>query len=160
MDKPRSRVLGVAEIVLNVRDLDTMEQFYEHVLGFEHHSHFPQTEPTIVFLTIKDSDTPLGRSGRHPQLFALIDARRHVFTRDTYQGIDPARSPLNHLAFEIAFADYEAERLRLEELGLHPRPLSFPVMRARALFFQDPEGNTLELICHDPEVAGDEVVRE
>ena len=29
--------------------------------------------------------------------------------------------------------------------------MKFLAMSARALFFQDPEGNTLELMCHDPD---------
>jgi hypothetical protein len=28
----------------------------------------------------------------------------------------------------------------------------FPAMTARALFFDDPEQNVLELICHDPSI--------
>ena len=44
---------------------------------------------------------------------------------------------------------YEAERDRLEALGLKPRLMQFPDMSAHALFFHDPEGNVLELICHN-----------
>ena len=84
-------ITGVAEIVLNVRDLPRMRQFYEDVLGFgllsqACHEHGPEPdpegEPTIAFLTIKELDTPLGRHG-HPQLLALIDYRRHAFARAT-----------------------------------------------------------------------------
>jgi hypothetical protein len=31
----------------------------------------------------------------------------------------------------------------------------FAWLQARSLFFDDPEGNTIELIAHDPSVAGD-----
>jgi catechol 2,3-dioxygenase-like lactoylglutathione lyase family enzyme len=151
-------ITGVAEIVLSVRDLPTMRDFYREVLGFELLSEAchesgpdpePHGEPTIAFLTIKQIDTPLGRHG-HPQLLALIDFHRHVFARGRFQGHDPARSTLNHLAFEIPPESYEAHREWLEALGLHPRPAVFPAMRARALFFNDPEQNVLELICHAP----------
>jgi len=30
----------------------------------------------------------------------------------------------------------------------------FPALKARAIFFKDPEGNTLELICHDDSFGG------
>ena len=149
-------ITGVAEIVLNVRDLPRMRDFYREVLGFQLlseacHQTGPEPdaggEPTIAFLTIKGVDTPLGRHG-HPQLLALIDFQRHIFAKGRFDGLEPTRSTLNHLAFEIPPESYEAHRERLEVLGLRPRPVAFPAMTARALFFNDPEHNSLELICH------------
>lgn len=142
-----SSIKGAAEIVINVRDLAGMQAFYEDVLGFRFHSHFPEVEPTIVFLTIAELDSPLGRGG-HPQMFALIDAKRHVFTRETFKGLDRERSPLNHLAFEIEESEYESEQQRLRDLGLEIQTTAFPNLQAKAIFFNDPEGNLLELICH------------
>jgi catechol-2,3-dioxygenase len=151
-------ITGVAEIVLNVRDLPTMRDFYRMVLGFELLSEAchetgpqpdPEGEPTIAFLTIKALDTPLGRHG-HPQLLALIDFRRHIFAKGHFVEHDPMQSTLNHLAFEIPPESYEAHKQRLEALGRSPREAKFPAMAARALFFNDPEQNVLELICHSP----------
>ena len=144
-----SSIKGIAEIVINVRDLAGTQKFYEDVLGFTFHSAFPEDEPTIVFLSIKELDSPLGGRGAHPQAFALIDAERHIFTRDEFSGLDHGRSPLNHLAFEIDEADYESEQDRLRGLGLEVSTTRFPHMQAKAIFFNDPEGNLLELICHD-----------
>ena len=150
-------ITGVAEIVLSVRDLPRMRQFYEDVLGFALLSQGcyengvepdAEGEPTIAFLTITELDTPLGRHG-HPQLLALIDYQRHVFAKGQFDGHEPSKSTLNHLAFEIPPDRYEAERDRLEALGLKPRLMQFPDMSAHALFFHDPEGNVLELICHN-----------
>lgn len=148
-------ITGVAEIVLSVRDLPAMREFYSRVLGFRLHSEAchehgaePEAgEPTICFLTICDIDTPLGRHG-HPQLLALIDHRRHVFARSRLVGHDVSRSTLNHLAFEIPPESFDAWRERLTGLGLGPTVSEFPAMKARAMFFRDPEGITLELICH------------
>jgi len=149
-------ITGVAEIVLNVRDLPRMRDFYREVLGFQLlseacHRAGPEPdvdgEPTIAFLTIKGVDTPLGRHG-HPQLLALIDFQRDIFAKGSFDGHEPRRSTLNHLAFEIPPESYEAHRERLEIFGLRPRPVAFPAMTARALFFNDPEQNLLELICH------------
>lgn len=149
-------VAGIAEIVLSVRDLPRMRDFYRKILGFEVLSQAchengpepdPDGEPTIAFLRIRDVDTPLGRHG-HPQLLALIDFKRHVPAKTRFDGHEPTRSTLNHLAFEIPPESYERHRERLEALGLNPRPASFPAMSARALFFEDPEKNLLELICH------------
>lgn len=153
-------ITGVAEVVLSVRDLPTMREFYQRVLGFNLLSEAcheidaqpnPDGEPTITFLIVRDVDTPLGRNG-HPQLLALIDYQRHVFARTRFAGHDVTRSTLNHLAFEIPPDSYTAHRQRLTALGLNPSTSQFPAMNARALFFKDPEGNTLELICHHPTV--------
>lgn len=149
-------ITGVAEVVLSVRDIPTMREFYVSVLGFPLfgeacHENGPEPdpagEPTITFLTIADTPSPLGRHG-HPQLLVLIDHQRHVFARSRLVGHDVTRSTLNHLAFEIPPDTYTAWQTRLTELGLSPTTSEFPSMNARALFIKDPEGNTLELICH------------
>jgi catechol-2,3-dioxygenase len=153
-------IIGIAEIVLNVRDLSRMRQFYQEVLGFKLLSQAcyesgpePDTdgEPTIAFLTIQQADTPLGRHG-HPQSLVLIDFKRHVFVRGRFDGHDPRLSTLNHLAFEIPPESYETEKERLETLGISTRAVVFPALTARALFFDDPEQNALELICHAPSI--------
>ncbi|NET39936.1 MAG: VOC family protein, partial [Cyanothece sp. SIO1E1] len=99
-------ITGTAEIALSVRSIPTMQQFYTEVLGFQLHSeaaynakgeYVPEGEPTITFLTISETDSPLGRSD-HPQLLALIDHRRHTSSRP---GHNPDTSTLHHLAFEI-----------------------------------------------------------
>lgn len=149
------RILGVSEIVLSVADLPRMRDFYLHTLGFPLHSELsmeeavadPNGEPTISFLIINETDTPLGRGG-HPVLLALIDYRRHVFARTRFVGHDVARSTLNHLAFEIPPESFEAHAQRLNEMGVSLSFSDFPTMNARAMFFKDPEGNTLELIGH------------
>jgi len=150
-------ITGVAEIVLSVRDLPAMRAFYTEVMGFALHSELcfetpepdPDGEPTITFLTIADLDTPLGR-GDHPQLLALIDHRRHVHARSRLPGHDVTRSTLNHLAFEIPPGSFDAHSRRLGDLGIELTFSEFPAMQARAMFFTDPEGNVLELICHHP----------
>ena len=148
-------LLGLAEVVLNVADLQTMRRFYRDVLGFPVLSEACHTtgiepdfegEPTICFLTMFDADSPLGRSG-HPQLLVLIDAERHVFARERFAQTKAERSTLNHLAWEIAAETFEAHRGHLEQHGITPREVEFPAMAAKALFFADPEGNELELIC-------------
>lgn len=156
------QILGVAEIVLNVCDLPAMQSFYEATLGFEFHSagchengmeHNPDGEPTIVFLEVGKLDTPLSRHG-HPILLALIDFKRHIFAKQRFVGHDPSRSPLNHLAFEIAPDTYSSSLKALRQQGLEPQEVAFPKLKAKAIFFRDPESNTLELICHQ---AADEI---
>jgi len=148
-----TRVRAVAEIVLNVRDINAMVRFYEDVLGFAVHSKGPEPAPpegpTIVFMRILDLPPPFGDA--HPQVLVLIDPARHAFAEGKFGVPDWHTSTLNHLAFQIDTADHHAEVQRLTDLGLEPRVVEFPNVKSLAIFFRDPEGNTLELICHDPE---------
>ena len=153
----RPPITGIAEIVLSVADLPKMRDFYVSVMGFSLQSEAchdqgteatPGGKPTISFLVMRESTTPLGRHG-HPEMLVLIDYRRHVFAKARFKGHDIDRSTLNHLAFEIPPDTYDAHEERLQQMGLAPRRVVFPAMSARALFFEDPEGNELELICHD-----------
>ena len=155
----RPPVLGAIEVVLSVKNIPVMDEFYTEVLGFQRHSAAsmetetvdPTGDPTIVFLTIANIDSPLGRN-RHPQMLVLIDYQRHVFAKGRLTGHDVSRSTLNHLAFEIRREAYAEHKTHLESHGIQPTETIFENMQARALFFKDPEGNTLELICHDPDI--------
>ena len=158
MEDQPPRILCVAEIVLSVADLPRMRSFYESVTGFAVHSEAchetgakpePDGKPTICFLTINASETPLGRNG-HPQFLVLIDYQRHVFARSRLIGHDVNQSTLNHLAFEIPSATFKQQVARLHSLGLEPASTRFSNLQADAVFFRDPEGNVLELICHQP----------
>jgi len=143
----------ISEVVLNVTDLPSMRSFYAEVMGFpvqrevclETETPDPTGEPTICFLKIADTDTPLGRD-KHPQLLVLIDYRRHIYA-NRFDGHDVNKSTLNHLAFEVPASSYDAHLQRLRDLALHPVTTSFPALNARAIFFNDPAGNRLELIC-------------
>ena len=146
MPHRQTPVNAVAEIVINVNQLGKMQQFYETVLGFEFFEQIPAENPTIVFLKIADLNTALSHWG-HPQLFVLIDVHRHPGAINRFKGIDIDRSTFNHVAFEIASEDFEAEKKRLESHGLAVRIQEFPHHKTHALFFHDPEGNLIELIC-------------
>ena len=61
--------------------------------------------------------------------------------------LNMSMSTFNHVAFEIASEDFVAEKEWLENQGLSVRIQEFPHHRTHALFFQDPEGNLIELIC-------------
>ena len=66
-----------------------------------------------------------------------------------YRGLDPERTTVDHLAFEIDLADYEAEKARLEGLGVRVTTAEHAWVRWRSLYVDDPEGNTVEWVCYD-----------
>ena len=126
----------LAEVGLRVNDLGKMLAFYRDVVGLEIWREFPG----IVFLEIAD-----GVEG-HPQALVLFERGVEV---------GPASSTLDHLAFVIGLEDYDERRSQLERSGLQVRPKEFPRLHWRSLFVSDPEGNTVEFVCHDPSVADD-----
>ncbi len=149
-------IRGVAEVVLNARDLDALVPFYRDVMGFAFHSQYPKQNPSIVFLTISAIDSPLGRT--HPSMLVLIDPDRHPAARNKFDPPKDRPFSLNHLAFEIDEDDYENEQGRLESLGISTTLVQFKQIQAKAIFFQDPEGNRLELICHDSSVTDEQAI--
>ena len=130
------RVMHLAEVGLRVTDLPRMAAFYQDVLGLTVHRAFSK----YLFLRVGPLDSPLGRGG-HPQLLVLFD--REV-------PLDVKLTTIDHLAFEIPLESYESERQRLEALGLRVSRKVFDWLGGRSLFFEDPDGNTIELIAHDP----------
>lgn len=130
---PDSAIRLLGELALRVNDLQKMQAFYTDVVGLE-----PWGRPIEgSFFRVAD-----GVDG-HPQVLALFD-------RDTAVG--QASTTLDHLAFVIDLTDYEAEKERLIGLGVQVRTKVFPTFHWRSLFFTDPEGNTVELVCHDPSI--------
>lgn len=124
----------LGELALRVNDLESMKTFYRDVVGLEV---FSDEHEGFVFFKIAEA------AEGHPQILGLFD-------RST--GVAQDRTTLDHFAFLIELTDYEAHRRRLEALGLRVYPKEFPAFHWRALFFEDPEGNTIEFVCHDPRV--------
>lgn len=134
------RVMHIAEVGLRVKDLASMTTFYQEVLGLE----IVRAYPKHVFLKAGELNSPLGHGG-HPQLLVLFDREERL---------DIGLTTLDHLAFEIPFEQYDDERARLKALSLElvERVWSgeYAWLRAHSMFFDDPEGNTIEFIAHDP----------
>jgi len=132
----RRAIQGLGEIALRVSDLDTMQHFYGDVIGLELLRRFPES----AFFRVA-----AGAAG-HTQILALFDRGEEDRPR-------PGRSPLDHLAFAIAAEDYDGEKARLEALGFSVTAAYHEWTQWRSLYVHDPEGNTVELVCYDPEVA-------
>ena len=130
------RIKAIGEIALRVSDLDAMHKFYEKVLGLGLMKRFEHA----AFFRIKE-----GYKG-HTQILALFDRSG----QPDYEGLDPNKSPIDHLAFEIDLEDYEAEKKRLTDLNVIIREDVHQWVKWRSIYFTDPDGNTVELVCHDP----------
>jgi catechol-2,3-dioxygenase len=137
-------IKALGEVILRVRSLDTMQEFYERVVGLEL---LQRCENTMVFFRIA-----LDYEG-HTQSLALFDQSGEAdHPSRHYTGVDPEKSPLHHIAFTISLSDYEAEKDRLRNLGLDVETAEHAWQHYRSLYIADPEGNVVEFVCFDASV--------
>jgi catechol 2,3-dioxygenase-like lactoylglutathione lyase family enzyme/predicted kinase len=135
LDLRRRPINFLGELAIRVDDLPKMRDFYENVVGLEIFN--DDFLPEFVFF--KAGEAVEG----HPQILGMFDRPRSA---------DRERKTLDHFAFVIDLADHDSEKERLEGLGVTVVPRTFPHFHWRGLFFADPEGNTVELVCYDPTV--------
>ena len=131
----RTAVRGLGEIALRVNNLDAMQKFYEEVIGLP----LMTRVPNCAFFKIAEG------YGGHTQVLALFDRSGCP----GYRGTDAATSTIDHVAFEIAVADFEGERKRLEARGLPVETAEHAWVHWRSLYVNDPEDNLVELVCYD-----------
>jgi catechol 2,3-dioxygenase len=133
-----SAIRGLGEVALRVRDLDRMQDFYQNVIGLDLLRRFDRA----AFFRLAEG------FGGHTQVLAFFDRAADA----GYAGLNPATTTVDHLAFEIELADFERERRRLADQGLKVTTAEHGWVHWRSLYVDDPEGNTVELVCYDPSV--------
>ena len=144
MSEYTSPIKALGEVVLRVRDLDAMQEFYEKVVGLELVERY---ENMMAFFRIAPD-----YEGHTPSL-ALFDQSGEADHRSRhYDGFDPDKSTLHHIAFTISASDYEAEKQRLQNLGWDVETGEHPWVHYRSLYITDPEGNVVEFVCYDASV--------
>jgi len=131
-------IRGLGEVALRVSDLDAMQAFYQDVIGLELLRRFEKA----AFFRLAEG------FGGHTQVLALFDRSADR----GFVGLNPATTTVDHLAFEIELADFGRERQRLAELGMAVTTAEHGWVHWRSLYVDDPEGNTVELVCYDPGV--------
>lgn len=139
----KSTIKGLGEVALQVNDLDAMQAFYHDVVGLELMRRFEHS----AFFKVADGH------GGHTQIIALFD---RVGDGSGY-AVENAyrRPPIDHFAFEISLEDHSVELARLNSLGVKPSVKDHPWTQWRSIFVNDPEGNTVEWVCHDPSISDD-----
>lgn len=144
----RPRALG--EIAIRCADTRVMAEFYERVIGLKRLS--GNHREGIVFLKIAD-----GFDG-HTAVLALF---RHNAGRPELhpQGDAPpetgARSSLHHIALSLPFAEQQAVMDWYNAIGQPYSVERFGWIGWQGIFTRDPEGNTVELVAHDPSLKDD-----
>jgi len=121
--------------VLYVRNLDEMIAFYKDVLGFEV-SDRGSLNPNSPGLEI----TFLSQVGSDHHQLAFVPVRG-----------DGPSTTLDHMAFRVeSLADVKtmAEKLQADGRAMNLRPVNHG--NAWSIYFEDPEGNGLEVFCDSP----------
>ena len=144
MSETTRPIKALGEVVLRIRDLDAMQEFYEKVVGLELVERY---ENMMAFFRIAPDYEG------HTQSLALFDQSDEADHRSRhYDGFDPDKSTLHHIAFTISASDYETEKQRLENLGLDVETGVHAWVHYRSLYITDPEGNVVEFVCYDASV--------
>ena len=144
MSETTRPIKALGEVVLRVRDLDTMKEFYEKAVGLEL---LKRDENIMAFFRIAPD-----YEGHTPSL-ALFDQSDEADHRSRhYDGFDPDKSTLHHIAFTISASDHETEKQRLQNLGLDVETVEHAWQHYRSLYITDPEGNVVEFVCYDASV--------
>ena len=144
MSETTRPIKALGEVVLRVRNLDTMQEFYEKAVGLELLARY---ENTMAFFRIAPDYEG------HTQSLALFDQSGEADHRSRrYTGVDTEKSTLHHIAFTISASDHETEKERLQNLGLDVETVEHAWQHYRSLYIADPEGNVVEFVCYDASV--------
>ena len=130
-------VVGLAEVVLWVRDMDSALNFYRDIFGLELIS--PPALPN-KFLRAGE-----GANGV-PEMIVLVPQPdgSSEFPREK------AKRVLHHMAFRIEAPAYEKLRERFIAAGVEVRSGVHPVLKGvRTFYVDDPDGNEVECISRD-----------
>ena len=137
-------IKALGEVVLRVRNLDTMQEFYEKAVGLELLERY---ENMMAFFRIAPDYEG------HTQSLALFDQSGEADHPSLhYTGVDTEKSTLHHIAFTISASDHETEKQRLQNLGLDVETVEHAWQHYRSLYITDPEGNVVEFVCYDASV--------
>lgn len=134
----------LGELVLRSENAPELVDFYREVIGLEL---FNQVG-SATFLKIADDFEG------HPQLLAIFETN-HTFSgpRDLHTKVaDSAAGTLHHFAFALEKENFFAEQERLKELGVTAQMAEHAKFGWRSLYLFDPDGNSVELVCHDPDI--------
>ncbi len=142
IDQSGHRIKGLGEVSIRVKDLDSMQKFYQEVLGLE----VLRREESFVFFRIADG------YGGHSQNLALFESSNLGFLETKSLQLNSDQSTLHHVALNIALEDFESEKMRLENLGIKVNATVHEWLHIRSMYFSDPEGNLLEFVCYDANV--------
>ncbi len=137
-----NKVKGLGEIVLRVNDMESMKDFYGKTIGFE----LMYESDHYTFFKIADG------VGGHTQTLALFAKNNLTAFGEELEAMKPENTTLHHFALEIEKSDYEELLILCKQSNIEYVTEVFEWVKWRSIFIKDPESNTVEFVCHDPEI--------
>ena len=135
------RPFDVAHVNLNVTDLNRAAQFYTQVLGLKITFQYEGSVVWLNFGQYRDGVGGFGQSFHDVALYKVANSA--LEDRRT-------RAGMNHLALRLRTpeeVDRAAEYLRSEGVRVLKGPLTHKEDHDRYLYFEDPDGNMIELVA-------------
>jgi len=126
---------------LNVTDLDRAVRFYTEILGFRAALQYEGAVAWLNFGQYRDEVGGLGQGFHDLALYRVPDPA-HDDRR--------TRAGMNHVAFRLRTpgeVDSAAEELRARGVKILKGPLTHKEDGDRYLYFEDPDGNVIELVA-------------
>ena len=134
----------LGELVLRSENPKKLVAFYREIVGLEVFAKLG----TATFLKVADD------LEGHPQLLAIFD-KAHEYSGPKDMNVKSAKTiagSLHHFAFALEKVDFESEQRRLEEVGVELQIAEHRRFGWRSLYLYDPDGNSVEFVCYDPDV--------
>jgi catechol 2,3-dioxygenase-like lactoylglutathione lyase family enzyme len=135
------RPVDVAHVNLNVTDLDRAIRFYTEMLGLTVAFQYEGAVAWLNFGQYRDEVKGLGHGFHDVALYKVP----HAAPDDRRK-----RAGMNHVAFRLRTADEvdrAAELLRAKGVTILKGPQTHKEDRDRYLYFEDPDGNMIELVA-------------
>jgi catechol 2,3-dioxygenase len=129
------KIKALGHVVLQVTDRQRAEHFYGDFIGFPLCGRFDENGMKMAFFTL----------GNHHDFAVMEVTGEGGAASDTAAGLD-------HVAFNIGttIEELREAKQKLDEAGISIRPVDHEV--TKLLYFQDPDGNGVELYVDASEV--------
>ncbi|MEE4255359.1 MAG: VOC family protein [Desulfuromusa sp.] len=134
----------IGELVIRSENPQRLVAFYREIVGLDLFANLG----TATFLKVTDD------LEGHPQMLAIFDkAHEYSGPKDmNAKSANTGAGSLHHFAFALEKVDFESEQKRLEEIGVDIQIAEHRRFGWRSLYLYDPDGNSVEFVCYDPDV--------